>query len=296
MVQSKKWTSHIADFLIYAILAVVAIMCVAPIIHTFAVSFSNKALANAGFVYFWPKGFNLSSYEMLMQDTKFFRAFSISVSRVVIGCSLNFVLTVLTAYPLSKEKKFFPQRNFYMWFCLFTMLFSGGMIPVYMTVSGLGLLDTIWALVLPGAVPVYNIILLMNFFRGIPSELEEAAFIDGASPLVVLIRLYLPMSLPALATVTMFTIVGHWNSFFDGLIYMNKPINYPLQSYIQQMVVVMQQDMSTMSPEEIKRLSEISNQTLNAAKIVVSMVPVMAIYPFMQKFFIHGITLGSVKE
>lgn len=181
-----------------------------------------------------------------------------------------------------------------MWVVVFTMLFNGGLIPWYMTIRRLGIIDTIWALVLPGAVPVFNVILLMNFFRGIPRELGEAAVIDGAGKIYTLVRIYLPISVPALATLLLFSVVGHWNSFFDGLILMNKPKNYPLQTYIHQLVVRIDiQDIH--DPETLKQLQAISNRTFNAAKIVVSMIPILIIYPFLQRFFISGIVLGSVK-
>jgi ABC-type glycerol-3-phosphate transport system permease component len=184
-----------------------------------------------------------------------------------------------------------------MWILVFTMLFHGGLIPWYLTIKNLELLDTIWALVLPGAVPVYNIILLMNFFRNLPKELMEAAEIDGAGPWYIMARIFVPLSLPAIATVTLFSIVGHWNSFFDGLVLMNSQDNYPLQTYIQTLVVQINAEMmATMSTDQLVDLMKISNRTFNAAKIIVSMIPIVLLYPFIQRFFIHGLTLGSVKE
>ncbi|HZG75795.1 MAG TPA: carbohydrate ABC transporter permease, partial [Paenibacillus sp.] len=168
-------------------------------------------------------------------------------------------------------------------------------IPWYMVIQKLGLMDSIWALVLPGAVPIFNVILLMNFFRSLPKELEEAGVMDGAGPWYMLVRIFLPVSLPALATVTLFTIVGHWNSFFDGLILINSPEKLPLQTYIQTLVVEMS-NLNLMNPEDIQRMEEISNRTMNAAKIVVAMIPILLVYPFLQRYFIHGIVMGSVKE
>lgn len=295
MVKSKDIRTKLANGFILLVLAISGIVCIAPIIHTVALSFSGKAAAAAGYVYFWPVDPTISSYNTLLDDRQFFRSFLISIERVVLGCGINFILTVLMAYPLSKETGVFKSRNIYIWFVVFTLLFSGGLIPWYMTIAKLGLLDSIWALVLPGAVPVFNVILLMNFFRGVPKELEEASVVDGAGPWYTLLTIFLPISVPALATVTLFTIVGHWNSFFDGLILMNKAQNYPLQTYIQQLVVLINTT-NLKSVEEIKRLSEISNMTLNSAKIIISMLPILVIYPFLQRYFIHGIVLGSVKE
>ncbi|RAP77560.1 carbohydrate ABC transporter permease [Paenibacillus montanisoli] len=297
MVLSKSWGTRGADIVIFALLAIVACISLFPLWYTIALSFSDKAAVNAGRVFAWPVGFNLSSYKIILEDHKFFAAFLISVKRVLLGGAINFVLTVIMAYPLARDNKMFPGRKFYVWYLVFSMLFSGGLIPLYMTITELHLQNTIWSLVLPGAVPIFNVILIMNFFRNLPKELEEAAVVDGAGPWYTLIRIFIPVSMPALATVTLFSIVGHWNSFFDGLIYMNKPENYPLQTYIQQLVVRIDPAlMQTLTTEQLIELSKASDKTLNSAKLIVAMIPLLLIYPFLQKYFVHGIVLGSVKE
>ena len=204
------------------------------------------------------------------------------------------ILIIIMAYPLSKDKREFPQRNIYMWFLVFTMLFNGGTIPWYITIKNYGLLDTMWALVLPCAVQVYNIILMMNFFKGIPKELEEAAVMDGAGPFTTLLKIYLPVSLPGLATVGLFVLLYHWNNYFDGIILMNSASKLPLQSYVQQFVVSVdaKQNMTT---EQLLELAKMSSRTLNAAKIVVTMVPILVVYPFLQKYFTSGLVMGAVK-
>ncbi|RAP73867.1 carbohydrate ABC transporter permease [Paenibacillus montanisoli] len=291
-----RGNNRIVDAVIYCMLAVVAFFSMAPILNTLAISFSGKVAAMSGQVYFWPVDLNVSAYKQVLGDRDFFRSFGVSVERVLLGGAINFIITVLMAYPLAKSAKLFPGRNIYMWFIVFCMLFSGGLIPWYMTIHSLGLLDKIWALVLPTAVPVFNVILLMNFFKGIPKELEEAANMDGAGPWKTLFMVFVPVSLPALAAVTLFSIVGHWNAFFDGMILMQHKENWPLQTYIQQLIVNLSSIMNTTDPEEVKRLSNISSQLLNAAKVMVSMVPIMLIYPFLQKYFVSGIVLGAVKE
>lgn len=173
------------------------------------------------------------------------------------------------------------------------MLFNGGIIPLFMVVSKLHMINTIWALVLPGAVPVFNVILLVNFFKGVPESLDEAARIDGASPIQIMLKVYLPVSLPALATVALFAIVNHWNDYFNGLIYMSKAEMYPLQTYIQQLTVDLTQ---ITDANQLKQLSSMNNRTFNAAKIVVSTIPLLVIYPFLQKYFVSGIVIGAVKE
>ncbi|WP_242855648.1 carbohydrate ABC transporter permease [Ruminiclostridium josui] len=167
------------------------------------------------------------------------------------------------------------------------------MIPWYIVIKQMGLLDSLWALVLPGAVPVFSVILLLNFFREIPKELHEAAFIDGAGHWTTLWRVIVPVSTPALATITLFSLVGHWNSWFDGMILMNKAENYPLQSYIQ--TIVVQRSYSMLSRQEISELATISDRTLRASQIFLGTLPIVLVYPFLQKYFVKGIVLGGVK-
>ena len=189
------------------------------------------------------------------------------------------------------------EIDVYMNLMIFAMLFSGGMIPVYLVVKNLNLLNTIWALILPGAVPVFNVILVMNFFVGLPKSLEEAAVIDGASPLQVLLRVYIPCSKPSLATVALFSIVGHWNDFYSGLIYITKIKKYPLMTYISSLTINLQDLIkSGVSSETLKNATEVSNMNLNAAKIVVAVIPLLLIYPLLQRYLISGLVIGAVKE
>lgn len=294
MVEDRTLPSRLWNGFLIVLMILISFMSLAPIIHTAAVSFSNMSAAAGGLVTFWPIGFNIESYRKIIDDPNFMNAFMVSVKRVLLGGAINFVLTVMMAYPLSRSPKEFKMRNYYMWFVLFTMLFSGGIIPLYLVVKYLGLFNTLWALVLPGAVPVFNVILLMNFFRNLPKELSEAGLIDGAGPWFMLVRIFLPLSLPALATVTLFSVVGHWNAFFDGLIYMRSEENYPLQTFIQQLMVQLPPEY--LDSTNVELLEKMSNKTLNAAKIMVSMIPILLVYPFLQRYFIHGIMLGSVKE
>lgn len=296
MVESKRFGDKLVNVLIYFFVAISAIICLIPLINTLAISFSSSTMAAAGKVTFIPLDFTLEAYNTIMGEPLFFRAFFVSLERVVLGGIVNFLMMVLAAFPLAHSSKTFRGRNIYMWVLVFTMLFSGGLIPLYMVVNKLKLLDTIWALVLPGAVPVWNCILLMNFFKNLPDELEEAAIIDGAVPYQVMIKIYIPVSLPALATVMLFSLVGHWNEFFNGLIYMNNSYNYPLATYISQLVNSAKDLNMITDPEEIERIMRVSDRTLSSAKIFVSMVPVLVIYPFLQRYFVSGIVLGSVKE
>src|SRR5690625_4131164 len=296
MIINKSLSSKIIDIGLIVILVAIAITCILPLWYTLALSFSSKSAAAAGSVSLWPAGFNLNSYQQLLAETQFFKSCWISVQRVVLGAGLNFIIVPLMAYPLSKTIKDFRGRNVLMWTVIFTMLFNGGLIPLYITVQSYGLMNSIWALVLVGGAQtiVFNIILTINFFRNLPDSLEEAALVDGAGPWYILYKVFIPLSLPVLATVSLFSIVYHWNEFLYGLIFMSREEFYPLQTYIQQLVV--QVDPATMTEDQYKKMSELSNRTLDAAKIFIAMIPVLAVYPFLQKYFIHGITLGSVKE
>ena len=294
MIESRSPFSRLSKGLIVLALILVAAVCVAPIINTIAISFSDAAQAQAGKVGLIPKDFTLNAYQRILEDRTFVNSFVISIKRVLIGGGLNMAIIIFMAYPLSKTRRQFRARQFYMWLLVFAMLFNGGIIPWYLTIRRLGLIDSFWALVLPCAVPVYNIILMMNFFRGIPDALEEAAIIDGAGQLRVLFQVFLPISLPGLATIGLFTIVNHWNSFMDGMLLMNTPNKYPLQTYIQQFVVAINANDIT-SVEKLMELQKISSKTLNGAKIVVAMVPILMLYPFLQRYFVTGLVMGSVK-
>ncbi|MFD0713434.1 carbohydrate ABC transporter permease [Paenibacillus sp. GCM10027626] len=293
MIEQKTWGRTMFVIGNYSFLILLALSCLFPILHVLALSFSSSSMASAGAVTLWPMDFTLKSYAFVLQKPLFVGSFLVTLQRVVLGSLLNMLLVITIAYPLSKEAETFRMRTVYVWFFVLTILFSGGIIPWYFTIKEVGLLDSIWALVLPGAVPVFNVILLLNFFRGLPKELEEAAFMDGAGHLHILFRIFVPLSLPALATILLFTIVGHWNSWFDGLILMNRPEQYPLQSYLQ--TVVIMQDLSSMTFEDAKMLAEISDRTTKAAQIFLAAFPVLLVYPFLQKYFVKGIVLGSVK-
>ena len=182
---------------------------------------------------------------------------------------------------------------------IFAMLFQGGMIPLYLVVRNLGLINSVWSLILPGAVPIGNVILVMNFFRGIPKSLEESAHLDGANPWQVLTRIYIPISLPSLATVSLFSIVGSWNDFMAGLIYMTRIENYPLMTYIQSLTINVAETLQqapNLTTEQLQNLLSVSDQTFNAARIFVTIIPLLLIYPFLQKYFVKGIVVGAVKE
>lgn len=289
----------VRKFVIYAIVILLGLSCLIPMWNVVAISFSSSEAVNANIVGLFPVNATLAAYRRILDDQQFWRSFGISVFRVIAALIINLLLIVTMAYPLSKSDKIFKSRKLFMNIMIFAMLFNGGMIPTYLVVKQLGLINSIWSLILPGAVPIGSVILIMNFFRGVPKSLEEAAVMDGASPWTTLWKIYIPLSMPSLATVSLFSIVGSWNDFFGGLIYMTKTQNYPLMTYIQSMNVNLAeiiQNSSGLTSEQLQSLADVSNKNLNAAKVFVAVLPLLVIYPFMQKYFVKGIVVGAVKE
>ncbi|KZE65544.1 ABC transporter permease [Paenibacillus jamilae] len=289
----KTTTYRIFNVLNICLLVILSIMCIVPLIHVLAVSFSAKSAADANLVGLWPVQFSLEAYKKTMNNPIFLHSIWISVCRTVLGTGLTLLITFLAAYPLSKETTVFRSRNVYSWLFVFSMIFNGGLVPFYMVIQKIHLMDSFWVLVLPGAVNTFLVILMLNFFRGIPKEMEEAALIDGAGHFRTLFSIFLPISMPSIATIALFSMVFHWNSWFDGLLYLSNAKDYPLATFLQ--TVIIQKDMSSMSmsPKEMELLSQ---TTVNAAQIFIGAAPILIVYPFLQKYFVKGMTLGSVKE
>lgn len=297
MIENKTIGTRLRVIVIHVVVVLLALLCLFPIWNMVCMSFSSSTMVIANKVTFFPREFTLEAYNRILKDTQFFVSFGRSVLRVVLALALQLTMIVLTAYPLSKTVREFNGRNIVMTLMIVAMLFSGGMIPMYLLLKELNMINTIWALVLPGAVPISNMIMTMNFMTAIPSSLEEAAIIDGASPLQVLTRIILPCSKPSLATMALFSIVGHWNDFEGGLIYMTKREKYPLMTYIQTLTATVTDNLEDgMTPEALEKLLEVTGKNLNAAKVVVATIPLMLIYPFLQQYLIHGIVMGAVKE
>ena len=293
MVESKTIVSRLAKVAIIIVLIASALMCFLPLMNVFALSLSSNTAALAGEVMFWPVDFTFDSYEYVADRAAFWQSMLVSLKRLALGVPINILLTILSAYPLSKENNRFRGRTIYAWFFFITMLINGGLIPRYMVIKETGLLGSIWALILPGAVGVLNIVLMMNFFRQIPQEMEEAALVDGAGQWRILFQIYLPAATASLATITLFITVGHWNEWFDGIILMKKTTQYPLQSYLH--TVVVEKDLSLSATADWQMLASVSEETVKAAQIFLAALPIMMVYPFLQKYFAKGLTVGSVK-
>lgn len=271
-----------------------AAICVIPFIHMVAMSFSSTHMVAAGKVFMWPKDFTFASYEYVMHRVQFWKSALISIKRVILAVPINILLTVLSAYPLSRPTNNFRARTFFAWFFFITTIFSGGLIPLYMVVVTCGMLNSLWALVLPSAVPVGNILLMLNFFKQTPSELHDAALIDGVGHWRMLFQIYIPLSKASLATITLFQFIGHWNAWFDGMIYMSRQNLYPLQTFIRNITAITQ-DITLLTPEEQALLSKISDRTMQSAQIMIATIPIILVYPFLQRYFVKGLTLGSIK-
>lgn len=293
MVESKHWSSRLFVILNYIIIGFLALSCLIPLIHIFAISLSDSAAATGGLVVLWPVNFTLESYAYVARRAAFWHSMLVSVMRVLVGVGLNMVFCIVCAYPLSKDKDQFRFRTVYAWYFFLTMLVSGGLIPLYMVIRQTGLMSTFWALVIPGAVPVYNIILLLNFFRQTPRELEEAAIIDGAGQWRIMWQIFVPTSTAALATVALLSTVYHWNEWFNGILYMKTPDQYPLQSYLRTIVIDMK--LTNMGANDWQALALVSDKTVKCAQIFLASLPILLAYPFLQRYFVKGMVLGSVK-
>ncbi len=282
---------RIFDISNYFLLLLMGVVCLLPMLHLLALSLSAKDAIMAGKVGIIPVEFQIDAYKKILTDNKFITATMVSVIRTVLGLAVNMLMIVLAAYPLSKQPSAFRARKYYVWFFLFSMLFNGGIVPTYMIVSYTHLIDTIWALIIPGAVPVFSVILLQNYFKSLPSELSESAQLDGAGHWRILFQIFLPLSKPVLSVLVLFSAFNHWNSWFDGMLYINSASKYPLQTYLQTIVV-------KIDPAQVSNLRDLENicaENTNAAQIFLAIIPILMIYPFLQKHFTKGIVLGAVK-
>ncbi|WP_135556859.1 carbohydrate ABC transporter permease [Paenibacillus cymbidii] len=275
-----------------AALLMIGASCILPLIHIFALSLSDRVALMSGIVSFWPVNIDFVSYKALINGTPILRDFRNSVVITTVGTALNMVFTVLAAYPLSK--RYFIGRRFYSFAIIFTMLFSAGLIPNYLLVRSLGLVNTYGALWLPGLISVWNLMVLRSFFEGLPEELEEASRIDGCSEWRLIAQIVLPLSVPVLAALSLFYGVAHWNSFMSVLIYLNDARKVNLTVMVQQMIQnqSLMQEMTNQQPAEAANLSP---EGLKAAGVIMMTLPMVIVYPFLQKYFVKGVMIGAVK-
>lgn len=292
MVQSRIWGERLIDGVNVVLLTLFSITTILPFIYILSASFTtSEELTRKGVVLF-PTVFSLDAYQYIFSTETLFRSLSFTVYLTVFGTLMNLFFTCLMAYPLARSTLF--GRKAIMMMIVFTMLFSGGMIPTFLVVKEFHMLDTIWALIIPGLISAFNLVILKNFFQQLPDGLEESAQIDGCSDIGILFRIILPLSMPAIATFSLFYAVGHWNSYFSALLYMNDSTKWPTQVLLRQIVIMAQGgigDEATMDSNFV--LPPV--QTIKMAVIVVATVPILLVYPFLQKHFAKGVLLGSVK-
>lgn len=281
------------DCLNTALLLLIGFVGLCPFVHLLAVAFSSGAMSSQYLVTLWPLEFSTEAFREVLSDTRMLTAAGISLERVALGTSITMLLTILTAYPVSVPQREFGARRFYVVFMVITMMFGGGLIPDYMLKSRLGMMNSIWVLVIPGAIPIANVILIMNFFRGIPGGIREAGMIDGASDFGILTRLYVPLSLPCFATLITFCIIGHWNAWFDGMLFMRNADLYPLQTFLQAKFASIN---NIKNNQQVEQMLLVSSRSLMYAYIALSCIPIMLVFPVLSKHIKSGLVLGSVKE
>lgn len=268
-----------------------ALICLCPFLYILAVSFSSKNAVLRAEVFLLPVNFDLSAYEAVFGNQSLVRAMWFTISLTVVYTLISLVMTLLCAYPLSRTDLRF--RTPILLVAMFTMYFSGGMIPVYLNLKNLSLLDTFWVLVLPGCLSTYNMILMKSFFQGLPGEIIESAYIDGANDALVFIKIVLPLSKGMMATIGLFYAVSRWNGFMDALLYINNDKMYTLQVRLRQ--IIQSSQVSALMEDIPDKKGDVIAETIKAACLIFSMVPVMLVYPWLQKYFVKGVMIGSVK-
>lgn len=281
----------------YLLLSMVLVIVLYPLIYILSASFSSTEAVTTGKVWLWPVDFSLEGYKAVFRHPHIMTGFMNSLFYMVVGTTVNVTLTILAAYPLSRKD--FSGRSIFMLLFIFTMIFDGGLIPRFLLVKDLGLLDTRWALILPTALTVWNVMIAKTYFSNtIPVELLQAAQIDGCNDFKFLWKIVLPLSMPIIAVISLFYAVGHWNQFFNALIYLKDQSLYPLQLVLNEILVQSQISMDMMNSTQAEELANITGlaDLLKYSLIVVASVPVLAIYPFVQKHFVKGVMIGSVKE
>ncbi|UQZ81422.1 Inner membrane ABC transporter permease protein YcjP [Paenibacillus konkukensis] len=289
--------SRLLYSLLYVILASLAVMTLFPFVNVLATSLSGSRAISSGEVFLWPKDVTFASFSNLIQDGQLLVAMKNTVVITVVGTALNIAMTIIAAYPLSRKR--LKGRSAFLMIITFTMLFGGGLIPNYILIKTLGIMNTYWALWLPGLLSTYNFFVMKTFFENLPAELEESASIDGANDLVIIWRIILPLSLPIIAALTLFYAVGWWNSYMNVLMYITSSGKQSLMVKLLQMIDTTSQSLlnagATNGGEGAVMQTLVSPEGIRAAAIMISVTPILCVYPFLQKYFVKGVLIGSLK-
>ncbi|MCR8631810.1 carbohydrate ABC transporter permease [Paenibacillus radicis (ex Xue et al. 2023)] len=278
---------RLINTVVYIVLGIAGLAAIFPLMYVVSVSITpfSEVLKNGGFLLI-PKSVTFTAYHKLFSESNIPQAFWITIFITIVGTIINLILTALMAYPLSRKK--LPGRKWFLLLVVFTMLFSGGIIPTYLIVKALGLIDSVWAMILPNAVWSFNVLIMKSFFENLPDELFESARMDGAKEFRILLQIVIPLSVPSLLTIGLFYLVGHWNEFFQAVMYVTDRTLFPLQVVIREILMLTQQPMDNAE-------NMLPTETMQMASVVIASLPVIMIYPFIQKHFTKGMLLGSVK-
>ncbi|WP_262676359.1 carbohydrate ABC transporter permease [Paenibacillus sp. J5C2022] len=289
MITGRKWNWF--DWLNSLFMIAVCVAMIYPFIHMGSLSLStgNVSMTQLRLL---PEEMTLANYKKVLTNDFVLSGFVNTLTRTVAGTALSLLATVFTAYPLAK--RYFPNRTFWTMFIVFTMFFSGGLIPNYLLVKSLGLMNTTWALILPGLISTFSMIIARNYFMSLPDSLEESAKIDGANELSVLFKIIIPISMPIIATLTLWTAVAHWNAWFDSMIYMTDTKKHVLQVVMRRVVLEGTQDMVDVNTLDDSNAT-VNPETIKAATVMVTIIPIIMFYPFLQKYFVKGVLVGSLK-
>ena len=290
----KRERFGIGDAVIYLAFILFSLTIAVPFVHLLSLSFSPSYVATKGGILLWPRNFTLDNYIKVFNSKFIWIGYKNTLIRTLIGTSVQIMITSMGAYALSK--KFFPHRSIWTFMIVFTMFFSGGLIPTYLLVKSLGLLDSYASMILPGLVSAYNMVIMRNYFSAMPEEIEESCLLDGASRFRTFFSIIIPLAMPIFATVALWLAVGHWNAWFDVLIYISDDTKFTLQIVLRRILITGTQQMFEMTTSSaFMEESQASPEGMKAAAIFVATVPILCVYPFIQKYFVQGIMIGSLK-
>ncbi|MFS0725522.1 carbohydrate ABC transporter permease [Paenibacillus sp. 1P07SE] len=285
---------HIVEIVNLILLSLIALAVIYPLVFVFSASISNQTYVFNGQMWLWPRDISLVGYEKIFQNREVLTGYLNTLLYTSVGTLVNVILTVMAAYPLSRRD--FRGRHLFTGMMVFTLFFSGGLIPTYMVVRSLGIMNTMWALILPGAVSVWNIIIMRTFFQSsIPDGIQEAAQIDGCRNLQILTRIVLPLSAPILAVMVLFYSVGHWNAFFNALIYLTDRELYPLQLFLREILIQDQMEEMVNVGDNTNAQNILDREAVKYAMVIVANLPILMLYPFLQKYFAKGVMIGAIK-